>query len=628
MLLFLKSGSKKSQIAAAASLYAPLSVDASMQKGVGAPTFTRASVASVSDDLFVARQAKSGEIRIQRGRRVENLMANSEFPASVSSNLTVAQGVSSLQYNDGGRNLTVSMCRLTCINGLQDHRVDLTPLSTTQNAVISLLVDANGISNRVFVVHVTGSFGTADLVVTFTSAIEIASVVGLPGGWIYYYRSLGNYQAIFYVRIPSPNTVSSWALSVGGLTFNGNGQYIDVSRCMLEQYDGAAPSEYVSYTGANSPQYNGPFVDGVKYFPYSNGNSTNGNVLTEATAGGITSQFGFLSERNSTNLFLFSNDFSNAIWTKGLGLSAVKTGDPGTDGTTLNTCRLTCDGVNLSYISQTTMFTLGQTVTMKMVAKAANSSTLFFERNDGGLASCQFNLSTGIATSGGGIVATMKPFGNGFFECSGTYTGTNATWLFCTVYVDVYGVGGAGKYIVGESAQIENIDFSTSNILSGGSAGSRSSDILTYPISGNISASAGSVSLQFTPTIAMLASALNFRLWGSLIDSNNYTLLYYNAGFLNFVIVVAGVSTSLTIAYSPTVNVLCKVGLSWGAPGMAICVNGGAPVTNVVTDPLQLSAVMQVGGLQVTSQNAMSIMRNLYCWPSRLPDNSLQIITQ
>lgn len=82
-----------------------------------------------------------------------------------------------------------------------------------------------------------------------------------------------------------------------------NGDEVDIWRAMGEDVTGQSnqnPSEYVS-VGVLSTPFHGAKVDGVKYFPWLNGNSVTANVVTETTGVAIPKRTGIGIGRVNVN---------------------------------------------------------------------------------------------------------------------------------------------------------------------------------------------------------------------------------------------------------------------------------------------------------------------------------------
>ena len=185
---------------------------------------------------------------------------------------------------------------------------------------------------------------------------------------------------------------------------------------------------------------------------------------------------GLLIEQSSTNLLTYSQDFSNAVWTK--TNTTVTTGaNIASDGTqTFNLLQETT-ATGQHYAITGTILTSGTQYTTTIYAKAYGQSTLgiCYGYDSGG---ANFNLSTGaVGTVDAGVTATITAVGNGVYRCSMTRTpSSNSALIFqlngkATSYT---GNGYSGIYIWG--AQLEALAFPTSYIPTTSAQVTRASD--------------------------------------------------------------------------------------------------------------------------------------------------------
>ena len=129
-----------------------------------------------------------------------------------------------------------------------------------------------------------------------------------------------------------------------------------VTEAQLEFVSGAtnqAPAEYVS-VGVLSNPWHGAGMDGIKYFATTNGNTVNGQVVTEAAGTAIAAATlqGFVSENARQNGLFQSQTFSDAQWVKTNG-AVVADNAAAPDGT------LTAD----TFTASATNGTITNTVT-------------------------------------------------------------------------------------------------------------------------------------------------------------------------------------------------------------------------------------------------------------------------
>lgn len=268
--------------------------------------FTRATAATVIDFEGLLKACKSGEMRFQGARRVENLLRFSQdfsqpewvklgngagLAPTVTANFSVApdgsQTASRIQFNSGGMAAADrSEVKQTFTNTL------------TKTAVTSIYLKTNDGSTKTITLE--GGFSTTVVTpLTVTSAWQRFGVTG--GGSV-------DIRHRFYLAGSDGSTTAD-ILAWGAQLEDVSGQ-VNVE-----------PSEVVSSDVSVGPLFHGCFVDGVQYFTYQNDNiiffdgaviESQGPALSEATLNG------FLSEGLSTNVVVKSEDFSNAAWVKTL----------------------------------------------------------------------------------------------------------------------------------------------------------------------------------------------------------------------------------------------------------------------------------------------------------------------
>jgi len=195
---------------------------------------------------------------------------------------------------------------------------------------------------------------------------------------------------------------------------------------------------------------------------------------------GIWQRGGIRLDVETTNLFKYSDDVSNATWTRG---SVTFSSDTAPDGQTTAQSVTGVSGA-ASYIGQATTVTAGfNTFSIYAKAGAANTICLRPYNFDATGDRAWFDLSAGtVLTKMSGLhSARIEPVGEGWFRCSVTFETT--TNLSGTPYVYLSDgdntLGNSGGNVLLWGAQIEKSSTPTSYIVTDSTSGTRSKDTLS-----------------------------------------------------------------------------------------------------------------------------------------------------
>jgi hypothetical protein len=315
MLLTWSSSQGLNALVNSAEFIAPLVTDVSLSRGTGSATFTRATVATVTDHEDVLRNCLSGEVRFQGARRVANLHTFSEDFSNAAWTKTGSTLTSGFTAPDG----TATAWRLVGVGA--STWVCTQAITITDGTFLeSIWVKSNTGSNQTFRLNMAAG-GTGDLTATTEwRRFSSGTATGTAGSRTFGIRRNG---------AASDADLLIWHPQAENVT----GQSIQT------------PGEYVSVGVLSSP-FHGAMVDGVKYFATTNGNTVASNVVTEATGSPISSATlkGYLSEPARTNSALWSRDMTNAAWVK-TTMTTVQTAT-GIDGVANSATTLTATAGN------------------------------------------------------------------------------------------------------------------------------------------------------------------------------------------------------------------------------------------------------------------------------------------
>ena len=302
---------------------------------------------------------------------------------------------------------------------------------------------------------------------------------------------------------------------------------------------------------------------------------------------------GLLIEQSSTNLVLWSQDFSNAAWAKA-NATVTTTAGIAPDGT--QTAQLLVE--NSSYgshgVSQAITVTSSQSYTQTIYAKAKDRTWIVMQPANN-IPNClaYFNLGTGAIGTLTNCTATITSVGNGWYKCSATFTNANSTQTQ-GVYLAT-GDGGAtytgngysGVYIWG--MQFENLAFPTSYIPTTSAQVTRAADVANMTgtnltsVWGSNSGTLYSSAKQYSTSVATYVQVSGSTAYTPAIGVYGSSS---NSG-------VNGAFSISTSAYSA--NVINKTAFSFSFGNYLLCLNGGSVGTSASTTTLSIPTSLGIG---------------------------------
>jgi hypothetical protein len=615
-----------------ASFQADLKNTLDLQAGVGVPTFTRATTATVTDFEGLIKNVKSGEARFEGARRVENLMANTE---NLSSGWSFARASASLstELNPLGTGYVYKILDTTDNNSHAAYQAKT--LKTSSTYVLSFYAKAAEKSIAFLSVAGTASNAAFFNLSTGVTANKGASLISN------HIESVGNnwYRcSITFTNFPSANVQIAPADVMGTTSYVGNGiDGIYVWGAQLEEVSGqtnTVMSEYVSAGVKTMTPYHGANVDGVKYFTTENGNTVASNVVTEATGSAIpdATLHGYVAEGARTNLALQSEDITTT-WVsspsgletfQGTGLQAVRTANYGVapnGATTADRLQLNLNGGTTSNDRS------GISLFNNLTTSVAYTASFYVKPLDGTpIATIMGVPHFGMLANGTAETAqSYETLPNGWYRIKRSYTPSVASGSFRLQLISGYGVDTLDVLVWG--MQYEQASFASSYIPTTTASVTRNGDALLYPTAGNFDPSKGTISVE------PIFEGLNFSARGYLVfftEANPRLALRSLDVSANF---VNGVFYNGATTYDVSSNVVTagtkyKYGFVWGETAVSLFQNGIKTETDTTHMPPTPVSVTSMGiGVQTSSNQHFGTIRNVKIWKKALTDTQLTNMT-
>jgi hypothetical protein len=328
-------------------------------------------------------------------------------------------------------------------------------------------------------------------------------------------------------------------------------------------------------------------------------------------------------EAEATNLCLQSQTLdvngAGAPWAYGVGYNSTVTANQtaAPDGTT--TADVLKDdsgtGTGSVILEQTITVATNSTYTWSIYAKKKQLQWLqlyllsFTTPGNGG---CYFDLNTGaVGTATAGITGRIvEVAANGFYRVSVTFTTDAAdTAGAIRVYladadndVTVDRDGTSDVYLWG--SQFELGSYATTYQATTTAAVTRDKDILDDQVSGNLTAAAGTVAFQWTPSHNPSGTV---ALGGSYVDADNYTTILHDATNYIFRKRIAGVNYDATLTASFVSGTTYSIALKLGADGSQIAVDGVLGTANTTgIEGVQYGKLTGVAGTYFSTPDSVA----------------------
>jgi hypothetical protein len=279
-----------------------------------------------------------------------------------------------------------------------------------------------------------------------------------------------------------------------------------------------------------------------------------------------------LLEKQSTNLVLWSEDFTNGAWSKiNTSVSANNTTSP--DGTQ-NADKITmASGTSGKSVLQSIL--QNGTYTLSVFFKYDSCQFVQFFLNDDGDPYANFDIQNGVVGSFANCTSSISNFGNGWYRCSMTYTTTIGTAVVIrTIDTSSASRGesssNTGSYFVW-GAQVEASSYFTSYIPTTSASATRVADAYSRSLS---SIASGTAFINITDNVAQ--GSVGTHVYGPFaIDSASLGLYLSRPDGQRLRLWTGGASTVFQ-----TTETNLKLAMTWDGTNVNVYQNGVKVVTN------------------------------------------------
>jgi hypothetical protein len=331
---------------------------------------------------------------------------------------------------------------------------------------------------------------------------------------------------------------------------------------------------------------------------------------------------GLMVEEQRTNLFTYSQDFTDGSWVK--SGTTIQTA-VGLDGT-LSAVKLSATTSSSDKNIYKSFTTTAQTYTMSVYAKAGgiNSLAFYYSSINGGPYP-QFNLTDGTATNGG----IMQSVGNGWYRCSHSFVAVSASNLLA-IYINstssMTGNGFDGIYIWG--AQCEVGPYATSYIPTVAAAATRSQDFATMTgtnFSSWYNGGEGSFYADYS-FYAPDGPYNNPVLHANDGTENNYVAIFGYGSAYGWVQAVSASSAGITVGGATAINTQYKAAVSYKTNDFAFTLNG-ATVGTDASGGVPAVDRLYIGWRVSASRPLLGTIKKIAYYPERLTNAEIVNLT-
>jgi hypothetical protein len=487
--------------------------------------------------------------------------------------------------------------------------------------------------------------------ITLTAVSHSASIYAKPNGrsWIYIRMDTASgLQAWFNISTGQVGTVQS------GLTASiqsvGNGWY----RCTVSGVAAVVNNFLVGLSNAdNVSSYTGDGTSGAYLWggqlevgstatAYMVSGATNGFRAVPVVSGSATPK-GLLIEEQRQNLFTYSEQLNNVIWSTAGNVTLTANTAVAPDGTT-TADTMTEVATNathrIEYITSGT--SVANQYTVSFYVKVASGAPWFRLSVTDSLGAHEvnawFDLTNGVNGStsvvGSAVIASrsITAVGNGWYRCvmTGTVTGgTGVVYSYnalANADLAISYLGSTSRAVYLWGAQLEAGSFATSYIPTLASSVTRSADV----------ASVNTLSPWFNATEGTLFAEYSFYGADSAYNNtpamltdgteNNYIAIFGYSSAYGWVQASGATSAGLTVGGTTAINTTYKAAVAYKTDDFAFSLSGISPATDS-SGSVPTVTSMLLGRRVSSSKPLHGHIRRVAYFPRRLQNAELQALT-
>jgi hypothetical protein len=345
---------------------------------------------------------------------------------------------------------------------------------------------------------------------------------------------------------------------------------------------------------------------------------------------------GLLVEEQRTNLLLRGEEFDNASWNSAAGARTVTANNQiAPDGTT-TADTITADGTTAPHFVSQSLTLSAVPYSYSVFAKAGTNNFLqlrTFAAFGGTFAN--FNLATGVVgTASGAVTSSIQAYPNGWYRCTMVFTPTAATSSVAMYIVSSASAPNGEANSLSTSvylwgAQLEAGAFPTSYIPTTTAAATRNADVASITGENFSSWYRQDEGTVFVEASSYMGSAALTRgvvsIDGAAGDSHR---IFRQSDLQPVIQAIVGSVAQAVFGLGATWSTAAsrRISYAYAVNNFGANIDGGTVQTDL-SGTLPTTSTLNIGTISGGNHFGGTIRRLTY-WPQRLPNSTLQAITQ